>query len=633
MTVSSPEDRRSRFFRSLTGILSAGLLASALAPAGAWAQSTTGTTGVTGQPSLQTQPSLQAQPGLQTQPSIQTQPVGQPIRLVPLNPQLRQGTGALPGEALPQVQGIAIDRLESLDPNAIGIVEAMGRGLDATLWQGSNRSRIEALLVEIPGEMTSITLRDLARRLLLSSGQPPPGDAMGRDEAAGPRLLSLRIDRLGALGEIDALGRLLDAVPRQVDQPEILRARAETHVLRGDLDSGCREVRNGVAAQVGSAYWQKALVVCQLVAGERAQAQLGLELLREQGLADDEGFLALFDALSGLEAEVPAATAAHPLHFAAMDSLGQPLPEGFADQAPPSVLVAMARSARTPPALRAVAAERMLAVGAVEPANLSAAYSAFDFSYDELSADDLGRYDGVQQRALMFQRVGKRQDPARQARSLREALNEARGVGLYQAMLPVLLDRFQAVPLQPQLAWFAQSAGRALFSAGRLEHANAWYAVARGQALNNSEAQIAAARLWPYLRLTGGPALSQGVSLAAWREGLGGTDPVMRRRWEALLRAAFQALGEDGSVNLAEVAAEGGGTGLTGSGALLELREASEAGRRGESLLIIFNLMGGSDLATVEPLVLNGVLSALTRIGLEPEARRLAIEVMVANWI
>ncbi len=609
MTVSSPDKRRS-VRAALIGLAGAALLAAGPAAA----QTTGGTITL-------------------TPPSVQSEPIGEPIRLMPLDPARRQGSGALPGEALPQVQGIAIDRLESLDPNAIGVVDAIGGGLDATLWQGSNRSRIEALLVQIPGEMTSITLRDLARRLLLSSAPPPAGDIRGDDGEAVPRLLSLRIDRLGALGEIDALAGLLDAVPRQIDQPEILRARAETQVLRGDLDSGCREVRNGVASQVGSAYWQKALVVCQLVAGERAQAQLGLELLREQGLAEDEGFLALFDALSGLEAEVPAETAAHPIYYAAMEALGQPLPADFAERAPPAVLVALARSPRAPAALRAAAAERMLAVGAVEAENLRAAYDGLDFSHDELSADDVDRYEGLQRRALTYQRVGKRANPAQRARSLREALTLARQDGLYQAMLPVTIDALQGVPMQPTLAWFAQSAGRALFSAGRLEHANAWYALARGQALNNSEASVAAARLWPYLRLTGGPTLGGNDTLAIWREGLGGTDPVMRRRWEALLRAAFQALDGDGSVSLVEVAADGGGTSLPSGGALLELREASEAGRRGETLLIAINLMGGSDPATVEPVVLSGVLTALKRVGLGVEARRLAVEVMVANWI
>ena len=624
MTDSSPDTTLGRRREALKPPRSAVLLASGLALAlwlapAAWAQSTTGSGSGLSQPL--------------NQPTIQSQPVGEPIRLVPLDPARRQGTGALPNEALPQVQGIAIDRLEAIDPNAIGIVDALGRGLDANLWRGSNRSRIEALMVEIPGEITSITMRDLARRLLLSSAPPPTGDARGQDEAAGPRLLSLRIDRLSALGEIDALAQLLDAVPRQVNQPEILRARAETHALRGDFDSGCREVRNGVAAQVGSAYWQKALVICQLVAGERAQAQLGIDLLREQGLAEDPGFLALSDALSGFEAEVPLETAAHPLHFAAMQAIGQPLPAGFADQAPPSVLVAMARNATTAAEPRAVAAERMLAVGGVAGENLIAAYSAFEFSHDELMADAGSRYEGVRQRALSYQRVGKRGDPAQRARSLREALNGARGDGLYQAMLRTLLGEIQGVPLHPSLAWFAQSAGRALFAAGRLEGANAWYAMARGQAQNNSEARVAAARLWPYLRLSGGPTLGQSASLAAWRDGLGGTDPVMRRRWESLLRATFQALGQDGSVSLVEIAAESGGSGLSASGPLVELREASEAGRTGETLLIALNLLGGADLETVQPLVLNGVLSALTRVGLEPEARALAVEVAVANWI
>jgi len=104
-------------------------------------------------------------------------------------------------------------------------------------------------------------------------------------------------------------------------------------------------------------YWQKGLLVCQMTAGERDQAELGLALMRERGTPEDPGFLALVEVLRGGEAEVPTATAMEPLNFAALQSVGWQPPAALVNRGSPGLLAAIARSPQVPLEERAVAAE------------------------------------------------------------------------------------------------------------------------------------------------------------------------------------------------------------------------------------------------------------------------------------
>ena len=586
----------------------------------------------------------QSQPGQGT--GSEAEDVGAPTPLIPFDSSARQGSGALPGEALPEVQGIVIDRLSALDPNAIGLLDPDTDGLGQGLWQVSERGRLEALLARLPGDLRSATLRGLARRMLLSRAVPPKGDGpeaqldpqAGEGQAVvAPRFLALRIDRLLALGLVEDLQALLAAVPRMIDDEGIQRARAETSFLRGDLDGGCREVRNGVTAHVAQPYWREALVICQLASGERAQAQLGLGLLQESGLEDSGAFLALFDALSGGEGELEAASVTAPLPFAALQSVGLTPPDGFLEVASPGLLVAAALSAKSPAVTRIGATEKAVALGALGPERLAEAYGALSFSAEELLGADEAGFEGPPLRALRYQRVADRKEPGALARALREALTAADEAGVYRAMVPLVIEEFRKVPVQTGLAWFAGTAGRALYSAGRIELGGAWYQLARDQALRNSAAKLAAGALWPYFRLAGGPTLSQGGDpLAAWRAGLGDdVDEAAAGRWEALLRASLDGLAQ--GVATSGAAANGASTTVetdqSRAAELAALEAASQGGRRGETLLIALGLIGGQPPAEVEPAALKGVLAALVRTGLQREARELAIEVTVASGL
>ncbi len=568
--------------------------------------------------------------------------VGPPTPLLPFDPTPRRAPGLGPESAVPQIQGIEVNPLAEMDPGAIGALDPGQGGFGPAMWRDSDRTQIESLLLRLPPRMTSIVLRDLARRLLLSSAPPPAladaeGDAEPEDETGSDAdFLALRIDRLIALGDVEGLNQLLRAVPRRFDDERILRGRVEGLVLAGDLSGGCGEVQNGMALHYALPYWQKALIVCQLASGQREQAELGLALMRERGLAEDPGFDALVGVLSGGGGEIPTATAMEPLNFAALQAIGWQPPAALINRAPPSLLAVIARSPRVPLEQRTGAAELAVAMGALDPKPLAELYRGYEFEPQVLQeGDPEGALAGPRQRALLLRRVELSTEAQGRAHRIRIALETAAQSGLYRAMLQVLLPRLAEIPIEPGMVWFAETAGRAYYAAGSYERARSWYNLARERAGHDSLAAAATARLWPYFRLSGGASLGSSVDLAAWRGARSDADAAVLARGQALLEAAFRSLGEGGARPLSAVTAQAGGSGIVTpeNGLLLDLEVAGEDRRIGEAVLLSLVSLGEEGLEAVQPRTLNAVLTALQSIGLQLEARQLAVEVAVANGV
>ncbi|MGF1608933.1 MAG: hypothetical protein ACFCUQ_06030, partial [Kiloniellales bacterium] len=497
-----------------------------------------------------------------------------PTPLLPFDPKARQPEGAGPAADAPQVQGIEINPLDALDPDNLGLLDAGNGGLGEDLWAGSDRDRVTGLLALLPDRYRSAVLRDLARRLLLSRAEGPVrspqaqrqyptgssagtslgtslGPSAGTAQESSPEpdlgLLALRIDRLGKVGDTQGLARLLEIVPRRFDEEPITRARVESELLLGDTDGGCGEVRRGLPFYYSVPYWQKALIACQLVAGETEQAQLGLGLLQERGLDEDAPFLALAEALAGAGAEVAPSLAAQPLPFALLHGRGQPLPPGTEEEADFGVLVAMARSGKTALGQRVVAAERATAAGALDPAELGRVYDAFSFEIGELDSRAAPDVTTSRGRALAYQWALRALGPAAQAEAMAAALDvawanaavdEAGYIPLAVAFQPLV----SRLPRSPQTLPQAGAAGRALYAAGRFEAAAAWLSFAQQAAAAQPEAASAATTLWPYWRLAGGQSAVLGGGIASWQATQGRAEPAALARRIALLRAMLGAL-------------------------------------------------------------------------------------------
>jgi hypothetical protein len=295
----------------------------------------------------------------------------------------------------------------------------------------------------------------------------------------------------------------------------------------------------------------------------------------------------------------------------------------------------------------AIAAERACALGLIDGAALARVYDGFSFTSQELAGaiSATESMTGARRHALLYQAARDQNLPASRAEILRVALEIGEAEGLYQALVPVFLPLLLEFPVTPELTWFAAGAGRALYAAGRYEHASAWLSLGRQEALINPQASTAAASLWPYSRLAGGAALTTDGTLAVWRDlragmsagGAGGAggDTAALHRSQTLLRAVFQALGERDPLSWGQIAAEGDTANLIAPNAALlyALDEASESRRIGETVLLSLIVLGAEGPGGSHAFALSAALTALGRIGLETEARTLAIEAALANGI
>lgn len=593
----------------------------------------------------------EAQPAATALESVQTSPAapGQPIQLAPPTTLVPQDGGAATAvearpdstgqDAVQDVEGIEISRLTELDPESVGILDPERGGFPADLWRGTERRTVERLLPYLPGALGSATMRNLARRLLLSNAAAPaarPGESSDR----GMNLLALRVGRLAAMGDFEGLSGLLEAAPQRYDTEAVARARVETLFLNGRGESACKEVRIKVAEQDGTVYWRKALVYCQILQDDLDGANLGLALLREEGAAEaDPVFFALADSLTGLREVDPSVSPATALQLAMYQSTGQPLPVEAIDQASPGLLVLLARAPANSLEQRTKAAERAVSLGLLAPGELAELYLAYPFDAQQranaISAAET--LTGTERRALYYQAASGQDVPAARAELLNVALMAASEDGSYGPMTQVLENLVADIPLQPELAWFAETAGRVLYAAGRFEQAGAWLNLARQESLIDSHAAMAVASLWPYKRLAGSVTPTWQGDLSTWAEAQVSLTPEEIAERQLLLRTVFQALGQSDPLTWSELVGAQSLDQLAGlqpdAALIYALSEASQFGRLGETVLLSLLALGEEGPGKAPPLVLHAVLSALTRVNLTQEARLLAIEAAVANGI
>ena len=104
---------------------------------------------------------------------------------------------------------------------------------------------------------------------------------------------------------------------------------------------------------------------------------------------------------------------------------------------------------------------------------------------------------------------------------------------------------------------------------------------------------------------------------------------------QALLRAAFQALGEQDPLPWSAIAANGEVVirSLPNAALVYALEDASVSRHIGETVLLSLVVLGEPGLDEAHTMALSVVLSALSRVGLQAEARALAIEAALASGV
>ncbi|HEY9164266.1 MAG TPA: hypothetical protein VIN57_06615 [Magnetovibrio sp.] len=564
-------------------------------------------------------------PPTRTTPEEPTQPA---VKSPPLTPPSMIGAEGVTMEAPIMGDTVESETLGQIDPDVAGSLSADDGGFGLAMWWGTDRRVIETFMAQLPVRSPSPAMRNLMRRLLLTGAEVPSGGKPGS-------LIALRADLLATMGDFDGVNALLGAVPGYSGNAELLRVEMDSRLLTGDVARACQMAHAHIESQ-NTIYWQKAFTFCQAIEGQQQAALLGLGLLEELNV-DDPVFFQLVQTIAreGKPPTIESLAEPTPLHLAMARIAKAQLPSDVISSNRPGVLRAIAISPNASAELRLEAAERAEMAGALETDALRQIYASIEFSEDDLKnpLTVAATHSGPMSRALLYRATLSQSVPAAQAEALSSALELARAGGRYASTARAFLPQLSRVEASADLVWFAPEAVRAYLITAHPQEARAWFDLLESAARHDSETARALEQLMPVARLSGFAGADDWTmdKLPKWWASI--KDTAGARDKAAMLTAALDALGEYVPESM-WVELIDGPTHQSIAAPYPALRflldGASSQARIGETVMLSLVVLSDGGLAGSDPAVVHRVLKALRNIGLNDEARALALEAVVA---
>jgi hypothetical protein len=570
-----------------------------------------------------------------------------PVELAPLRLTPEAAPGALapsgprapaimpPGSTLAQETpadappAIEIGELDTLDPDSGGTLEESMGGLGVAMWSGTPRATIERLLPQLPNELTSPGLHDLARRLLLTTAIAPRGEADSR----GASLIGLRVEKLGAMGLTGAVVDLVGIAPSRDTDPALVRATIDSRLAFDDVAGAC-EAEAPARKVFDGLYWRMVAIFCQAVAGDSAAAAFETNVLADSGDLDDPAFFAMAETLtSGGKADLDSLSQPTLLHLAMSRAVDATLPSDVLETGSATILRAIADVPNVSEDVRLEAAERAAAVGAAGPRWLAEKYAAVEFSDEDLSKA-ISRAEEERTprvRALLYQAASLQSLPVTRAAVMQKAWEIAEEDGNYLLMARLYLPLLEEIDASGELVWFAADAARTLFVMRRPAEALAWAGLLRRFA-REPEHRAMARLLWPIARLTRGTGSAGGFGSPAHREWIetlrevAGADANRRIGLAYLL---LEALGEAPPEEYWRALLDGvarTNAMVPDPAYLRAFRRAARGGRRGETVMLALLVLGSGGTENAGADVVAEIVIGLHRVGLDDDARQIAME-------
>jgi hypothetical protein len=476
--------------------------------------------------------------------------------------------------------------------------------------------------------------------LLLSLAGPGREGADRSLEGVGARATALL--RAGRIREADAVVRTIE--PEQIESDAArgaLRAfHARLALATADRDRACTQARallhasNGVPRPVVA----EAIGIngyCGAAAGNSEAAGLAAALAREQGGMPPSTLTLLDTVAAGGPVDLASLARPSVLDWRLAELSGKlDVQRVNVETTEAATLVAMAESLRAPPRLRVTAAEAAARIVTLSPEALADAYRSTSFPPEDLSAPFSARVEPWARRALLYKAAEAERTPLRRARNVRAALDDARRADMDQQMAAALAPLVTDIRPVAEVGWFAETAVEVMLSANRFEDARRWARLGM-EASVTADRPGASLSHWLALVDIADPDMrtARGQSLPAVEE------MAMRGRFtpEALhkLATVLDALDYAVPTRLWEAASRAPqpATGhLPATGVLSELQAAVKARDRTGTLALVFRTLGRNGPAQAHMIALGDAIRALKRVGLEREARIVALDALFGIW-
>lgn len=546
-----------------------------------------------------------------------------PSSLPPLPSITRDDLARLPSLAeLENMSTEELDQLLGLKPKSdippgaqraltrVGVLAADEGGLPPVALANQSDKLVRAVLNGTQGPMVSRWGHILLRRALASRLAAP----LGMDPI---EFAALRVGVLNRMGEF-ALAR---AVVQDIDtanwSPALTQEALGAYLAGGDVTGACPAVRlQGSAREDGE--WQLWQAICNAYAGEAALAASQLDRALFRGVAPriDVLLARRFAGAAGrgqraVQIEWQGVDDLNPWRFGLANALGEPLPEGLLDGALKARGGAYyARAGALLPMLPA--RQRAPFAGRAAREGILSADAMVDL-YSEIHADPAASGD-PQTHAATLREAYLATDPAARIDAMERLWSAGPALGGGDGYGARVLTAYAAARIPPS-ADHASAAGEliaAMLAAGLDRNAGRWAGVVEEGSLG-----------WALIALSNprGDAVGQG----AVQSFIGG-DSSEDSRKSAFLVAGLAGLGRLDPGDAASLAGDLDFDLARRTRWTSAIARAAEVGNPALVVLLAGLGMQGTSWSQMTPLHLYHITAALTRVGLEAEARMIAAE-------
>ena len=551
-------------------------------------------------------------------------------------------------QAINKNNEVMITELPITNIRWIGNLGKKDGGLGLEMWKGTDSTFALTILKLLPVNAPSPAMRNLAKRLLLSDAfQPSKKEEKGL-QAISPSgkpiisedqeatFLPLRFAKLASLGAKNELIELGNLVPTEDMLGVLAKEAIYARLLSGETNKVCDEVIE-LAKRTNESYWRKALIVCQLILGNRDDALLSLELLLAE-LDSEDKFSKLIYTLADETNQIEFDK--NSIYFKILIAV---LPGKELDKhrlnLDPSGLSVVAKNSNLSWKIRMLAAEKAVLAGSLSSIYLGELATQFKFEENIFSraASESKSMEGFMARALLLKAAALNTSFIERARFLRLLLDSADSDEIFQVYASVIMPILLTIKPRHDLIWFASSATRASIAGGNYILASEWLAVLAKTLDLDYEASGSLLRLLPLIAIAGQPLpkpFSEEQATDVWS---GLSDNFSREDKEkraSRLLVLLSAMGIEpragawknviSSKNIFEM------ENIPATALRYQLLDAAKNNRIAEVVSISLIMLGSEGPSKSGLVALNAVIRALREIGLEADARAIAIEAAIS---
>lgn len=511
-----------------------------------------------------------------------------------------------------------VQQISELNAWSVGALSRANGALPSDIWNRSDPAFLAAAFDRLPANYESPATMALARRVLLSGAEAPRG---GDADVAARK----RFEALGRMGAADELATMASGAGSAATDVAIAQYAAQAELARNQRAQACNR---GRAANVGEQvppFLLRLRAYCAAVGGDRAAADLALELARAQNAADAWYSGAVAAAGGAPGARPPAARYDNSLAVQLSIAGGlRPGPNPLAN-ASTLALVALARNEQAPQPQRAQAAALAFRRGVLSAAETRTILAATPAEITSALPPIVTALRRIQPLPTAAGPEAVSVVALENARAIADVLRQSTAYADFAAAARFFradIAGLQSAPDAASAVLFA----RAALAAGDVQLGQRLVASAR-QA-GGDEATLAPLDA-ALVALTGARNDQGSMAMQRRIDRAGAQNARAAARDVAILAALGAPL--EGSVQTFLITNAPQGGARADSGSMLALASAVERGAAGEGALLAAAALGEGGPARLDAESVERIVRALRGLRMEDEARRIAAEAILAG--